>query len=100
MVIVSNIAFWALLIPTAVTSCCLAKRYKQLRNYTFWVEQSLLQHRPETYIPLWRKRQRDKDICKKDHQGQTHAQTVVASGADEQLRRAPQRSPEARACPA
>ncbi|UCC97501.1 MAG: hypothetical protein JSW66_16865 [Phycisphaerales bacterium] len=80
MVIVTSIAFWALLIPAAVTSCFLARRHKQLRDYTFWVEQSLLQHRPETYIPQWRKRQRDKDICKKDHQGRTHVQTVVAAG--------------------
>ncbi len=77
MAIVSNIAFWILLIPAAVTSCFLAKRYKELRNYTFWVEQSLLQHRPETYIPPWRRRQREKDICRKDRRGKDCVQPLA-----------------------
>jgi hypothetical protein len=85
MAIVTNIAFWVLLIPAAVTSCFLAKRYKELRNYTFWVEQSLLQHRPETYIPPWRRRQRDKDICRKDRRGKYQVQTSVKSTAESRL---------------
>ena len=80
MATVINIAFGVLFILTAVTSCFLARRYKGLRNYTFWVEQCLLQHRPETYIPEWRKRQRDRDICKKDHLGKRHVQTLVTAG--------------------
>ena len=85
MAIVSNIAFWVLLIPAAVTSFFLARRYKELRNYTFWVEQSLLQHRPETYIPLWRKRQRAKDICLKSRRGKSHVQTLVRPAADSRI---------------
>lgn len=85
MAIVSNIAFWVLLISASVTSCYLAKRYKELRYYTFWVEQSLLQHRPETYIPQWRKRQRDKDICQKSRRGKGHVQTLVTRPANRRL---------------
>ena len=62
MVAVINVTFGVLFILAAVASCLLAIRYRELRNYTFWVEQGLLQHRPETYIPNWRKRQRDKNI--------------------------------------
>ena len=85
MAIVSDIAFWILLIPAAVTSCFLAKRYKELRNYTFWVEQSLLQHRPETYIPPWRRRQRDKDIRRKDHRGEYRVQTLAKPTTESRL---------------
>ncbi len=85
MAIVWNIAFWVLLISTAVTSCFLAKRYKELRNYTFWVEQSLLQHRPETYIPPWRRRQRAKDICRKGRRGTYQVQTSVESTTESRL---------------
>jgi len=85
MAIVSNIAFWVLLIPAVVTSCFLAKRYKELRNYTFWVEQSLLQHRPETYIPQWRKKQRVKDICLKSRRGRGHVQTLVKPAAESRI---------------
>jgi hypothetical protein len=85
MGIVTNIAFWVVLVPIAATSCFLAWRYKQLRNYTFWVEQCLLQHRPETYIPLWRKRQRDKDICLKDHGGKQHIQTLSKPATESRL---------------
>lgn len=60
MTILVNIGFWALFIYTAVKSCFVSKRYKELRNYTFWTEQALLQYRPETYIPVWRKQQREK----------------------------------------
>jgi hypothetical protein len=80
MVTVINIALGFLFILAAVTSCVLAGRYRGLRNYTFWVEQCLLQHRPETYIPNWRKRQRDRDICKKDRLGRKHVQTLVTAG--------------------
>ncbi len=79
MATVINIAFGILFILAALTSCFLARRYKGLRNYTFWVEQCLLQHRPETYIPNWRKRQRDKDICKKGRPGGYHVQTLVTA---------------------
>ena len=77
MAIVWNIAFWILLIPAAVTSYLLARRYKELRNYTFWVEQSLLLHQPETYIPPWRRRQRDKAICRNDRRRRSHAQPLA-----------------------
>jgi hypothetical protein len=70
MATVINIACGVLFVLAAVTSCFLARRYRGLRDYTFWVEQCLLQHRPETYIPNWRKRQRAKDICKKEPSGQ------------------------------
>jgi len=85
MAIVSDIAFWVLLIPAAVTSCFLARRYKELRNYTFWVEQSLLQHRPETYIPPWRRRQRAKDICRKGRRGTYQVQTSAESTTESRL---------------
>ncbi|MFH1717584.1 MAG: hypothetical protein ABIF19_09560 [Planctomycetota bacterium] len=76
MVTLANIVSWALFACAFITSCFLARRCKQLRNYTFWVEQSLLQHRPETYIPEWRKRQREKDICKKSGNCRYYVQTV------------------------
>ncbi len=85
MAIVTNIAFWILLIPAVVTSYLLARRYKELRNYTFWVEQSLLQHRPETYIPPWRRRQRAKDICRKGRRGTYQVQTSVESTTESRL---------------
>ncbi len=85
MAIVWNIAFWILLIPAAVTSCLLAKRYKELQNYTFWVEQSLLLHQPETYIPPWRRRQRAKDICRKGRRGEQHVQTSVKPTTESRL---------------
>jgi len=81
MAILADIGFWGLLVYAAITSCYLSKRYKDLRNYTFWVEQSLLQHRPETYIPVWRKQQREKDICKKTRPCRDNVQTVVTAGS-------------------
>jgi hypothetical protein len=80
MAILVNIGFWALFIYAAIKTCFLSKRYKELRNYTFWVEQSLLQYRPETYIPEWRKHQREKDICKKSHPSRNSVQALVAAG--------------------
>jgi hypothetical protein len=80
MGIVVNIGFWALFIYAAVKSCFLSKRYKELRNYTFWIEQALLQHRPETYIPVWRKQQRAKDTCKKSRPCRNYVQTSVVAG--------------------
>lgn len=85
MASVTNIAFWVLSIPAVCASCFLLKRYKELRNYTFWVEQSLLQHRPETYIPLWRKRQRAKDICLKGRRGKDHVQTLVRPAPESRI---------------
>ncbi len=85
MAIVTNIAFWILLIPAVVTSYLLARRYKELRNYTFWVEQSLLLHQPETYIPPWRRRQRIKDIRRKDHRGEYHVQTLAKPTTESRL---------------
>ena len=61
MAILINIGLCALFIFAVVISCFASKRYKEPRNYTFWIEQSLLQYRPETYIPVWRKQQREKD---------------------------------------
>lgn len=80
MCIFINITFCALFILAAVKSCFLVKRYKGLRNYTFWIEQSLLQYRPETYIPEWRKQQREKDVCKKSLKCRNHVQTLVTAG--------------------
>jgi hypothetical protein len=77
MAVLVEIGFGVLLIVAAVAFCYLHKRYKDLRNYTFWVEQSLLQHRPETYIPLWRKQQRKKDVCRKPHSCRMSVQTVI-----------------------
>lgn len=85
MVIVTNIAFWAVLVPAAAAFFFLARRYKQLRNYTFWVEQCLLQHRPETYIPQWRKRQRVKDICLKVPASKHHVQTLTKPATESRL---------------
>ncbi|MEA3226133.1 MAG: hypothetical protein U9Q07_09295 [Planctomycetota bacterium] len=65
MAVLINTGLGILLICTTVALCYLGKRYKDLRSYTFWTEQSLLQHRPETYIPMWRKQQRKKDIRKR-----------------------------------
>ena len=76
MVTFANIISWAFCVCAFITSCLLARRCKQLRNYTFWVEQSLLQHRPETYIPEWRKHQRKKDICKKSGKCRYYTQTI------------------------
>jgi hypothetical protein len=80
MIIFVNIAFWALFIYAAVKSYFVIKRYKELRNYTFWTEQSLLQYRPETYIPLWRKRQREKDMRKNSRPCRNYVQTPVIAG--------------------
>lgn len=80
MAILINIGFWALLIYAAIRTCFLSKRYKDLRNYTFWVEQVLLQYRPETYIPEWRKHQRERDICKKSRPCRNRMQTLVTAG--------------------
>ena len=85
MAIVSNIAFWILLILAALTSYLLARRYKELRNYTFWVEQSLLLHQPETYIPPWRRQQRAKDISRKGSAQEHHAQTPVKPTTETRL---------------
>ena len=80
MATVISIAFKVLFILTVVTFYLHARRHRELRNYTFWVEQCLLHHRPETYIPNWRKRQRDKHICKRDYRGGKHVQTLVRAG--------------------
>ena len=80
MAILADIGFWAIFIYAAIQLCFLGKRYKELRNYTFWVEESLLQHRPETYIPMWRKHQRKKDICKKSRRCRHHVQTLATAG--------------------
>jgi hypothetical protein len=80
MGIVVNIGLWALFIYAAVKYCFLSKRYKELRNYTFWIEQSLLQYRPETYIPVWRKQQRGKDVRKNSSPCRNHVQTSVTVG--------------------
>jgi len=82
MVTIANIASWALFVCAFITSCFLARRFKQLRNYTFWVEQSLMAHRPETYIPEWRKRQREKDICKKSGSCRYYVHTVERRKAE------------------
>jgi len=70
MIILFNIGFWVLFISAVVISCFVVKRYRKLRSYTFWIEQSLLEYRPETYIPAWRKQQRQKDRRKKNRQNQ------------------------------
>lgn len=80
MAILINIGLCALFIYAVVKSCFDSKRYKELRNYTFWIEQSLLQYRPETYIPVWRKQQRKKDRCKKSRPDLNHAQTPEIEG--------------------
>ncbi len=84
MVTFANIISWALFACAFITSCILARQSKRLRNYTFWVEQSLLQHRPETYIPDWRQRQRQKDICKKTGNCRYYVQTVERRKAQAQ----------------
>ena len=80
MAILINIGLCALFIFAVVTSCFISKRYKELRNYTFWIEQSLLQYRPETYIPVWRKQQREKDRLKKSSPDQSYVQTPDIAG--------------------
>ena len=80
MTILVNIGFWMLFIYAAVKSCFVSKRYKELRNYTFWTEQALLQYRPETYIPVWRKQQREKDRRKKSRLYRNHVQTPEIEG--------------------
>jgi len=77
MAVLAKIGFGILLIVTAIYFCYLHKRYRDLRNYTFWIEQSLLQHRPETYIPLWRKQQRKKDVCRKPRSCRSSVQTLI-----------------------
>jgi len=74
MAILINIGLCALFISAVVKSYFVIKRYKELRNYTFWTEQSLLQYRPETYIPVWRKQQREKDRRKKSRPDRNHVQ--------------------------
>lgn len=80
MTILINIGLFALFIYAVVKSCFVIKRYKELRNYTFWTEQSLLQYRPETYIPVWRKQQREKDRRKKSRPDRNHVQTPEIEG--------------------
>ena len=77
MAVLVKTGFGILLIFVAIGFCYFAKRYKDLRNYTFWIEQSLLQHRPETYIPMWRKQQRKKDICRKPRRCRMSVQTII-----------------------
>ncbi len=77
MAVLVNAGFGILAISAAVGLCYLGKRYSDLRNYTFWIEQSLLQHRPETYIPMWRKQQREKDICRKTRPCRRSVQTLI-----------------------
>lgn len=74
-----NTAFGVLVVLAAIGFCYFGRRYRDLRNYTFWIEQSLLQHRPETYIPMWRKQQRKKDVCRKTRQCQESVQTLVTN---------------------
>jgi hypothetical protein len=81
MTILINIGFWALLIYAAVMSFFAGKRYKKLRSYTFWIEQSLLEYRPETYIPAWRKQQRKKDSVKNNCPDQNYLQNPDTSGS-------------------
>jgi len=80
MAIFINTGLCALLIFAVVTSCFISKRYKELRNYTFWIEQALLQYRPETYIPVWRKQQREKDRLQKSRPDQSHVQIPGIAG--------------------
>jgi hypothetical protein len=80
MAILINIGFWVLLIYAAVISFFAGKRYKKLRSYTYWIEQSLLEYRPETYIPEWRKQQREKDGRKKSHPDQNHVPNPDTTG--------------------
>ncbi len=79
MAVLVNTGLGILLICAVVGFYCLDRRYKDLRNYTFWTEQSLLQHRPETYIPMWRQQQRKKDICKKTRYCRNNVQTLVTA---------------------
>ena len=80
MIILISIGLCALFIYAVVKSCFVIKRYQELRNYTFWTEQSLLQYRPETYIPEWRKQQREKDRRKKSRPDRNHIQTQEIAG--------------------
>jgi hypothetical protein len=82
MTILINIGFWALLIYAAVISFFAGKRYRKLRRYTFWIEQSLLDYRPETYIPVWRKQQRKKDSIKNNCPDQNYLQNPDISGSE------------------
>jgi hypothetical protein len=80
MTILFNIGFWVLFISAMVISCFVVKRYRKLRSYTFWIEQSLLEYRPETYIPVWRKQQRQKDRPKKNCPDQNQVQNPDIAG--------------------
>ncbi len=77
MAVLVNTGFGILAICAAAGLCYLGKRYSDLRNYTFWIEQSLLQHRPETYIPMWRKQQRKRDVCRKTRPSRKNVQTLI-----------------------
>ena len=77
MAVLVKTGFGIILILAAIGFCYFGKRYRDLRNYTFWIEQSLLQHRPETYIPVWRKQQRKKDICRKPRRSRMSVQTII-----------------------
>ena len=77
MAVLVNTGFGILIICVTICFCYFGRRYRDLRNYTFWIEQSLLQHRPETYIPMWRKQQRKKDICRKTRPCRNNVQTLV-----------------------
>jgi len=79
MTVLINAGFAVLVILAAIGLYCFTKRYRDLRNYTFWVEESLLQHRPETYIPMWRQQQRKKDICRKTRPCRDNVQTLVTA---------------------
>lgn len=82
MTILINIGFWAVLIYAVVISFFAGKRYRKLRSYTFWIEQSLLEYRPETYIPAWRKQQRKKDSIKNNCPDQNQLQNSDISGSE------------------
>jgi hypothetical protein len=77
----ANIGFGIVLICAAIVLCYIGKRYKDLRNYTFRIEQSLLRDRPEMYIPSWRKHQRNRDIYKKALKGEDDVEPSLDPGS-------------------
>ncbi|MHC4120069.1 MAG: hypothetical protein ACYSWO_21455 [Planctomycetota bacterium] len=80
----ANTGFGIVLICAVIVFCYIGKRYRDLKNYTFQIEQSLLKDRPEMCIPLWRKHQRNRDIYRRAFKDEDHVRPVgpaVASGS-------------------
>lgn len=77
MVVVINITFGILFVSVVLTSCFFALWYTEMRKCTFGVEQSLLQCRPDVYIPPWRRHQGDKNTPPKGSSGRKSGTNLV-----------------------